>query len=366
MNVRERFLGVLNYEQVDEVPDLEMGFWEGALERWRQEGMPEHVKTHEEGMRFFGFGTFEGVKVDIFTIPSQGPEQLEETDEHRIYKDEFGNICKTPKKGHTIPHYVKYVIESREDWERLKPLFDPAAPGRYPADWEERKEAYAHLDVPLYISVVSLFGWLRSMMGVERCCIAFAEDRPFIEDIQETLTAFYMKLYGGVLEQIGRHVDFAGIWEDMCYNKGPLISPMMYAQTAMPRYKRITSMFHDYGINLVRMDCDGKIDELVPLWLEAGINIMWPLEAAHTNGEALRAKHGRRLRIMGGIDKRALARGERDIDSELARIERLMRKGGVIPHVDHGVPEDVSYGNFCYYVKKKREMLTRVPDEWEA
>jgi len=366
MNLRQRFLGVLDYRKVDKVPDIEMGFWEGAIDRWRREGMPEDVLSHDDAMDFFRFKRFESVDVDIFTVPPQGPEEIEETGDYRIYKDAFGNICKMPKKGHTIPHYIKYAIESREDWERLKPLFDPKLPGRYPADWEEKKKTYRHLDVPLAVSVVSLFGWLRSMIGVERCCIAFIEDRPLIEDIQETLTNFYIELYSGVLDEIGQYVDFAGIWEDMCYNKGPLISPKMYAETAMPRYKRITSMFRDYGINLVRMDCDGKIDELVPLWLDAGINIMWPLEVAHTNPEMLRDSYGRDLRIIGGIDKRALARGKDEIDADLARVEKLMRKGGVIPHVDHGVPEDVSYENFCYYVEKKREMLERVPDEWES
>ncbi len=98
-----------------------------------------------------------------------------------------------------------------------------------------------------------------------------------------------------------------------------------------------------------------------PLWLEAGINVMFPVEIAHTNAEALRARYGRDLCLIGGVDKRALARGREAIDKELQRVKALMAKGGFIPHIDHSVPEDVSYENFLYYLKRKREMLKHLP-----
>jgi len=369
MNSRERFLGVLNYSRVDRVSDLEMGFWEGTLARWRQEGMPESVVDQDSASEHFGFERQEMVNVDYFAIPPLGVSNtgegvLREDGDFIIYKDTFGNICRKPKKGHTIPQYLRYVIESRSDWERIKPRFDASLPGRFPPDWEERKRRYRHRQIPLRIQFVSLFGWLRSMMGVERCCIAFLEDRPLIEDIQEHLTNFYIELMQPVFEEIGG-CDFATVWEDMCYNKGPLISPKLYAETAIPRYKRIISVLHDYGIKLVMVDCDGKIDELVPVWLEAGINVMTPVEVAHTNAEALRRKYGRELRFIGGIDKRALARGKEAIDRELQRVEALAAGGGFIPHVDHAVPEDVSYENFLYYLRRKREMLRNLASAWQ-
>jgi len=363
MNTRERFLGVLNYQKVDRVPDMELGFWEGTIERWHSEGLPDDV-TLETVDDFFGFEKRDSLDVDTGPIPTLAVDFIEEQGDYIIFKDNFGCTCRKPKHGHTIPEYLRHAIEKNGDWEDIKRRFDASLPGRYPKNWEERKKQFRERQVPLGVHFVSLFGWLRSYMGAEECCVKFALDRDFIEEIQEHLTNFYLELMEPVLKEIGG-VDYAMVWEDMCYNKGPLISPKMYAETAIRRYKRIISMFHDYGTELVFVDSDGKIDELVPVWLEAGINVHYPIEAAHTKAEPLRAKYGREMRMLGGVNKIALAKGKKEIDAELARVEKLMRQGGYIPTLDHAVPEDVPYENYCYYLEKKREMLRRVPPKWE-
>ena len=40
----------------------------------------------------------------------------------------------------------------------------------------------------------------------------------------------------------------------------------------------------------------------------------------------------------------------------------VVLSGGYIPHVDHGVPPDVSWENLCYYRRKLDAML----DEYDA
>jgi len=153
-------------------------------------------------------------------------------------------------------------------------------------------------------------------------------------------------------------LDFASWWEDMCFNKGPLISPRMFDEFMVPRYKKITDFLKQHGVTINIVDCDGNINELVPLWLKAGVNCMFPLEiAAGSKPEVLREKYGREVLLMGGIDKRALAAGKEAIDRELEKIPPLIEQGGYIPHVDHRVPPDVSYENYLYYIKRKREII---------
>jgi hypothetical protein len=74
---------------------------------------------------------------------------------------------------------------------------------------------------------------------------------------------------------------------------------------------------------------------------------------------AVRRKYGKELRISGGVDKRALAKGPAAIDAELARLKPLIDEGGYIPHTDHSCPPDVSFANFCYYIKRQREVCQR-------
>jgi hypothetical protein len=64
---------------------------------------------------------------------------------------------------------------------------------------------------------------------------------------------------------------------------------------------------------------------------------------------------GRELRLLGGIDKRAMIAGPEAIDAELARVVPLLKEGGYIPWCDHHVPPDVSLENYLYYVRRMKE-----------
>jgi uroporphyrinogen decarboxylase len=152
-------------------------------------------------------------------------------------------------------------------------------------------------------------------------------------------------------------LDFAHGWEDMCFNHGPIISPEMFERWLVPRYARIAELLkarHD--VDVVIVDCDGDIGQLVPLWLDGGVNCMFPLEiAAGTDPFDLRRRYGERVILKGGVDKRALIAGADAIDAEIARLEPLVAEGGFIPHVDHRVPPDVSYADYLYYLRRKRD-----------
>lgn len=66
------------------------------------------------------------------------------------------------------------------------------------------------------------------------------------------------------------------------------------------------------------------------------------------------------LQIIGGIDKRALAKGKRTINEELeAKIPFMLKKGGYIPHVDHSIPPDVPLENFVYYRNRLEEIFDK-------
>ncbi len=93
-------------------------------------------------------------------------------------------------------------------------------------------------------------------------------------------------------------------------------------------------------------------------WLAEGVNIMFPVEvAAGCDPFAWRREFGRELRLRGAIGKRPLVEGGKAIDRELERIKPLLEQGGVIPHLDHLVPPDISYKNYRDYLDKKRKLI---------
>jgi uroporphyrinogen decarboxylase len=57
------------------------------------------------------------------------------------------------------------------------------------------------------------------------------------------------------------------------------------------------------------------------------------------------------MRLVGGIDKRILAKDKVAIEKELNRRLPLVADGGYLPSVDHSVPPDISFDNYTTYLE---------------
>jgi uroporphyrinogen decarboxylase len=127
----------------------------------------------------------------------------------------------------------------------------------------------------------------------------------------------------------------------------------------MPRYLRINEHLRKHGVDVISLDSDGNIDALLPLVIEAGFTQICPMEqAAGTDMLAIRKEYGNALAMMGGIDKRELSKGRKEIEAEVHRqAPELLEGGGYVPTVDHSVPPDVSYDSWMYYLDVKRRLV---------
>ena len=126
----------------------------------------------------------------------------------------------------------------------------------------------------------------------------------------------------------------------------------------LPRYRRVVEHLRARGVTNFALDSDGDISELIPVWLDAGINILYPFEVqCGMDVNRIRLEYGRDLRLWFGVDKRALSHGPEAIDRELARVAPLVREGGYVPGTDHSLPPDVSFANYCYYMERLRAIL---------
>ena len=115
--------------------------------------------------------------------------------------------------------------------------------------------------------------------------------------------------------------------------------------------------FQRRGWPVISVDTDGQPDLIVPPMLEAGVNFLFPMEVAAGADVRVFQRKYPGLAMMGGIDKRALALGPAAIDAELERIRPALVAGRYIPDLDHHVPNDVSWPNFCHYASRLREMV---------
>jgi uroporphyrinogen decarboxylase len=148
------------------------------------------------------------------------------------------------------------------------------------------------------------------------------------------------------------------MWEDMCYSGGPLMSPRIFQEVLVPHYRRITGTLNRYGVDIIFLDCDGKIDALAPLWLEAGVNTMFPIEVGKWRADPLefRRRYGKEMRLIGGVDKHVLMKSTREIAAEVERLAPLVEEGGYIPTPDHRVPPDVPLSNYIFYLEEAKRV----------
>ena len=364
MTHRERLLRTLRGEPVDRVPDYEFGAWAQTIARWHKEGMPQEYDSID---RFFHTDNTEygpSPHVHIGLLPGFEYKVLEEKGDHIIVQDGDGAIAEMlrPELGASIPKYLRYAIETKKDWERIREeRLNPETPGRIPENLDELCKRSLEADYPITVWCGSLYGWIRNWMGVERISVTFYDDPEWIEEMMDHLVNLTLTMFENLAGKC--KIDLGTWWEDMCFNKGPLISPEMFSRYMVPRYKKITEFLRrECGCQFHMVDCDGNIHQLVPLWLEAGINVMFPLEVAHNDGYEIKRRFGSKVAIRGYFDKRALIAGGEAIDREFERLKPLLKGGGFIPHTDHLVPPDVSWENYLYYRRRKCQFIGKPID----
>src|SRR6185436_14703813 len=83
----------------------------------------------------------------------------------------------------------------------------------------------------------SLFGVLRNWMGLESIALVVYDDPAWFGEMVETLADCILGTLGRVLAT-GARFDVAGMWEDMCYASGPMLSPGHFKKFLVPHYRR--------------------------------------------------------------------------------------------------------------------------------
>jgi uroporphyrinogen decarboxylase len=152
--------------------------------------------------------------------------------------------------------------------------------------------------------------------------------------------------------------DFASGWEDICFKSGPIVSLDFFKNVVAPRYKRIGKRLKAVGIDIWYIDCDGDVRPILPYFLEAGINCLFPFEVnCCTHPAELLNEYGKDLRIMGGFNKMALGAGPEAIKAYMDTLVPLVERGGYIPFCDHRCPPNVKQEDYLYYLDLKEAMF---------
>jgi hypothetical protein len=153
--------------------------------------------------------------------------------------------------------------------------------------------------------------------------------------------------------------DFAVFSEPIASFHGPVVSPACYRRFCLDPYRRLIERLKGCGVKTLVVRTWGRGWPLVPQWLELGFNALWNdhCHAGGTDYPTIRREFGRDLRLLGGIDSRALYRDRQAIDRALeSTVPPILETGGYLPWLDDRVRPHVPLAHYAYY----RERLSRL------
>jgi len=383
MTNRERALAILRYQPYDRLPIVHFGFWKETLMKWSMEG---HLS--EEDARAWSHGTPADVRIsaklgfemnwysvlhlDHFLRPAFEAKVIREfADGTQHVLNDCGAVVVQRPGATSIQAEIDHLLKDRASWEEHY---------KWRLAWTEGRVTHSQVrdndrvrpyidgglallksepvtrDYVYGLHCGSLFGNVRNILGVEGACYLLADDEALFDEIIEAVAELCYRNVEYALKA-GARFDFAHFWEDICFRNGPLISPKVFRKKVGPHYRRLTEMVRRYGLDIISLDCDGCIDALLPIWLENGVNTLFPIEVGAWNGSIApwRAQYGRTVRGVGGMNKSVFARDKSAIDAEVERIKPLVALGGYIPCPDHLIAPDAKWDLVRYYCDRMHE-----------
>jgi uroporphyrinogen decarboxylase len=207
-----------------------------------------------------------------------------------------------------------------------------------------------------------IFGVVHNMLrGMMNFFYDLAEDVEIAETLLDKVLEIQKAYYGVVLDEVGDLVDFVETEDDLGMQDRPLISPKVYRDIIKPRHKELIQFIKSHGQPDIKvfMHSDGAIYDLIPDFIDIGVDILNPLQlgAKGIDLKAIKKNYGEKLAFLGGVDVQQPFKGGPDDVRRVVReaIDCLASGGGYILGPTHNYPPDVPVENIVTMFEYAKE-----------
>lgn len=368
MNGRELIGKMIKHESFDRLAVYE-GFWDETLVRWVKQGYPSEkvlVKGREQlkpvdPFQFFNYDVHRcGGFFD--TEPLIGQEEIiEETDEWEIKRNGAGATLKWWKNNAGTPEHIDFKMTSREIWEKeYRPHLLQVDHRRFNGKWwgdrtleDDRKELALGRarNQWTFMGHVGVWEIMRASLGDLTMYENLLLDPGWIKDFNRVYTDFLINHFKVLFKETGVP---DGVWfyDDIAYRKGLFASPKMLRELLLPYYVELVSYFKDHYNLPAFFHSDGKLEQGLPLLVEAGFVGLHPLECKADNDLfEIAEKYGDRMLFFGGFDVRILETNDRAlIEAKIIELLEKVKSRGIsyVFHSDHTVTPLVNYDTYRF------------------
>jgi len=393
MNSRQRVLRTLNHQEPDRVPfDLgETGLT--TLHVTAYKNLRRHLHLPETDVKV-------GYMAEQLAVVDEDVAEMLETDfwpvqpgfassfeyefwdegDYEVYTDEWGIQWRKPKQGGFYYDMWRHPLQNADSLAELKahPFPDPLDDGRFEG-LRAQAEAGAARGKAVVLAgpcagITEVYSWMR---GFEAFYIDLALNKSWVATMLDKLADYKIAFWERALAEIGDLVDVVIEADDLAGQNNLLMSPATYREVIQPRHKRLFNFIKAQAdVKLFYHSC-GAIRPLIPDLLDAGIEILNPVQisARGMNLPELKQEFGRDLVFWGGgVDTQGVldSGSPQDVREDVRRnIEALAPGGGFVFAAVHDIqanvaPENImamwrawrEYGNYSQGDRKGAPTLT--------
>ena len=231
-----------------------------------------------------------------------------------------------------------------EDMEDL--VFDWPDPAAYidAAECRRRVEMAPEGKTVLGILWSANFQDTCAAFGMETALMNMIAAPELYEAVNEKVLEFYLKANRIFYEATRGKLHAVLIGNDMGSQRGLMISPELVRRFVIPGCRRLTEQAHSYGLKVIYHSC-GAISDIIPDLIDAGVDIIHPIQAlaAGMEPEGLKEKFGDRVSFCGGVDtQELLVHGTpEDVRKKVEELKRLFPTGLILSPSHEAVLPDV-------------------------
>jgi len=337
MDCQERVQAALSFRHPDRIPWYFNAFWPQFVEIWRQrEGMSPDVDVEDYYQMDLA-----RVIPDETPFPSQR-QVLKDDGQYIIVRNGWGAVEQRPKGDSwlTPPRTLDVALREKSRIAQLafeSPFLDSRFPDKGRID-ELKAKRY------VFVKVGGPYLRAGNLRGPSQWLIDLVDDEVFARELSLKVCQHLISVGVEAVRRYDLYDAAIWIYDDMGSNRGPMFSPRTFERVFLPCYRMMCSAFRQAGVASVALHCDGNIEPILDMLVEAGIDTLNPVEPkANMDAVALRKRYDKKLAFVGGLDNaHVLPRGEEsEIERHFRHLLEAAEDGGLVVG-GHSVGPDVS------------------------
>jgi uroporphyrinogen decarboxylase len=207
----------------------------------------------------------------------------------------------------------------------------------------------------------NLFEWGTFLRRIDNFLMDLFLETDQVHKLMDALMVRHMEFLGKVCAAVGDIVDILKFGDDLGTNTGPFIPNETYREFFLPRHKQMCEFVKANSKAHTMLHCCGGIYELIPDLIEAGFEILNPIQINAINMEPkkLKLEFGKDLTFWGGgVNTQSVL--NRATPGEVKKhvtqnLEAFYTDGGFVFNTVHNILSDVPPQNIVAMFEAVKE-----------